>query len=211
MFARVTLSFSAMQRHAGLQRFVHRLDRIKRQLIEPHFAIASGSIVTIVFLGQPSSLSPCAQARPAEKSLWHGALQKLVNATDSQAASFWLLDGSGQSRLPSLSFINFDPQLIRKDLDGMAEHDPTVQYLARHPGQSIVHDGPFITEQEKDRHIYHHRYSETRFRLISQMSPAPGLHLNIHLHVIANWAGSGCELTNQADSSLGSRTLADAS
>lgn len=120
-----------------------------------------------------------------DDTLWDGALQKLADATGSQAATFWLLDGSGAPRLPTFSFINFDPQLIREYLDGMAEHDPTVQYLASHPGQSIVHDGLFITEREKDRHIYydwHHRFSETRFRLISQMSPAPGIQAGVALH-----------------------------
>lgn len=120
-----------------------------------------------------------------DDTLWDGALQKLADATGSQAATFWLLDGSGPPRLPTFSFINFDPQLIREYLDGMAEHDPTVQYLASHPGQSIVHDGLFITEREKDRHVYydwHHRFSETRFRLISQMCPAPGIQAGVALH-----------------------------
>jgi DNA-binding CsgD family transcriptional regulator len=120
-----------------------------------------------------------------DETLWHGALQKLADATGSQAASFWLMDGSDQPRLPIFSFINFDPQLIREYLDGMAEHDPTIQYLAGHPGEPIVHDGLFITEREKDRHIYydwHHRFTEMRFRLISQMSPAPGIQAGVALH-----------------------------
>jgi len=124
-----------------------------------------------------------------DDTLWQGALQKLADATGSQAASFWLLDASGPPRLPTFSFINFDPQLIQEYLDGMAEHDPTVQYLASHPGHSIVHDGMFITEREKDHHIYydwHHRFSETRFRLISQMSPAPGIQAGVALHRTRN-------------------------
>jgi DNA-binding CsgD family transcriptional regulator len=120
-----------------------------------------------------------------DDTLWQSALQKLADATGSQAATFWLLDASGPPSLPTFSSINFDPQLIREYLDGMAEHDPTVQYLASHPDQSIVHDGLFITEREKDRHIYydwHHRFSDTRFRLISQMSPAPGIQAGVALH-----------------------------
>jgi DNA-binding CsgD family transcriptional regulator len=124
-----------------------------------------------------------------DETLWHGALQKLADATGSQAASFWLLDGSDQPRLPMFSFINFDPQLIREYLDGMAEHDPTVQYLAAHPGEPIVHDGMFITEREKDRHVYydwHHRFTEMRYRLISQMTPAPGIQAGVALHRTRN-------------------------
>jgi PAS domain-containing protein len=120
-----------------------------------------------------------------DETLWHSALQKLAYATGSQAATFWLLDGSGPPRLPTFSFINLDPRLIQEYLDGMAEHDPTVQYLISQPGQSIVHDGLFITEREKDRHLYydwHHRYTEMRFRLISQMSPAPAIQAGVALH-----------------------------
>jgi len=120
-----------------------------------------------------------------DESLWQSALQKLADATNSQAATFWLLNGSGPPRLPTFSFINFDPELIQEYLDGMAEHDPTVQYLLTHPGQAIVHDGLFISEREKDRHPYydwHHRYTDMRFRLISQMSPAPGVQAGIALH-----------------------------
>jgi DNA-binding CsgD family transcriptional regulator len=119
-----------------------------------------------------------------DETLWHSALQKLADAAGSQAATFWLLDESGPPRLPTFSFVNLDPQLIREYLDGMAEHDPTVRYLLSHPGQTIVHDGLFITEREKDRLFYydwHHRYSETRFRLISRMSPAPGVQAGVAL------------------------------
>ncbi|MCC5794491.1 MAG: hypothetical protein JJT85_07120 [Chromatiales bacterium] len=106
-----------------------------------------------------------------DESLWREALQKLADATNSQAATFWLLNGSASPRLPTFSFINLDPQLIRGYLDGMAEHDPTVQYLMTHPGQAIVHDGLFITEREKDQHVYYdwrRRYTGMRFRLISR-------------------------------------------
>lgn len=120
-----------------------------------------------------------------DETLWSAALQKLAAITNSQAATFWVLDGSAHPRLPIFSFINLDPKLIQEYLDGMAAVDPTVQYLVTHPGLPIVHDGLFITEREKDRHAYydwHHRYTDMRFRLISRMSPAPAIQAGVALH-----------------------------
>ncbi|MDO9600240.1 MAG: hypothetical protein Q7J47_21175 [Azoarcus sp.] len=119
-----------------------------------------------------------------DETQWYGVLHKLADLTGSQAATFWVLDGSGQPRLPTFSYINLDPQLIEEYLDGMAQHDPTVQYLVRHPTLPIVHDSMFITERDKDRHRYydwHHRYSDTRFRLVSRMSPAPAVQAGVAL------------------------------
>lgn len=120
-----------------------------------------------------------------DETRWSGALKKLADFTDSQAATFWVLDGGAQPRLPTFSFVNLDPDFIADYLDHMVPHDPTVQYLVRHPGQSIVHDGLVITEREKDRHPYydwHHRYSDLRFRLVSRMRPAPAVSAGVALH-----------------------------
>jgi DNA-binding CsgD family transcriptional regulator/PAS domain-containing protein len=120
-----------------------------------------------------------------DETLWPGALKELTDLTDSQGASFWVLDGSEQPRLPTFSYINFDPYFIEKYLDDMVPMDPTVQYLVRHPNQPIVHDGLVITEREKDRHAYydwHGRYSDTRFRMVGQARPAPGVQAGVALH-----------------------------
>jgi DNA-binding CsgD family transcriptional regulator/PAS domain-containing protein len=120
-----------------------------------------------------------------DEALWPDALRQLTDITDSQAASFWVLDGSAQPRLPIFVSINFDPAFIAEYLDRMVPHDPTVQYLLNNPDEVIVHDGLFITEREKDRHAYydwHARYSDTRFRLVSRMSPVPSIQAGIALH-----------------------------
>lgn len=119
-----------------------------------------------------------------DETQWHGVLHKLADLTGSQAATVWVLDGSDQPRLPTFSYVNLDPQLIQEYLDCMVQQDPTVQYLVRHPTLPLVHDSMFITEREKDRHRYydwHHRFSDTRFRLVSQMSPAPAVHAGVAL------------------------------
>ena len=120
-----------------------------------------------------------------DETLWPQALQGLADLTGSQAATLWLLDGSSQPNLPLLTILNFDPAFMRAYLDGMVPLDPTVQYLVRHPATAIVHDAMVITEREKDRHIYydwHGKWSDTRFRLVGQMSIAPQVQAGIALH-----------------------------
>jgi DNA-binding CsgD family transcriptional regulator/PAS domain-containing protein len=120
-----------------------------------------------------------------DESRWPEALKQLSNLTGSQAATFWVLDGSEQPRLPTFTYINLDPPFVQEYLDRVAPLDPTVQYLVAHPNQPIVHDGLVITEREKDRHPYydwHGRYSDTRFRLVGQVCPAPAVHAGIALH-----------------------------
>ena len=120
-----------------------------------------------------------------DETRWSEALKNLADITDSQAATFWVLDGAEQPRLPTFLYANLDPAFIRDYLDHMVPQDPTVQYLVRHPDQSIVHDGLVITEREKDRHPYydwHHRYSDLRFRLVSRMYPAPAVSAGVALH-----------------------------
>src|SRR5580704_2604749 len=52
-----------------------------------------------------------------DETLWRTALESLCDLTGSQAASFWVLDGSGQPRLPTFICINFDMESIREYLD----------------------------------------------------------------------------------------------
>ena len=120
-----------------------------------------------------------------DETLWPLALKKLTDFTGSQAATFWVLDGSDRPRLPTFTYINLDPAFVQEYLDRVAHLDPTVQYLVGHPDQPIVHDGLVITEREKDRHAYydwHARYSDLRFRLVGQVCPAPAVHAGVALH-----------------------------
>ena len=89
-----------------------------------------------------------------DESRWSEALKKLADFTDSQAATFWVLDGGEQPRLPTFLYINLDPRFIDDYLEHMVPLDPTVQYLVRHPDPPSVHDGLVIAEREKDRHLY---------------------------------------------------------
>jgi DNA-binding CsgD family transcriptional regulator len=120
-----------------------------------------------------------------DEALWPKALQGLADLTGSQAATLWLLDGSDQPSLPLLTILNFDPAFMHAYLDGMVPLDPTVQYLVRHPTTPIVHDAMVISEREKESHPYydwHGKWSDTRFRLVGQMSIAPQVQAGIALH-----------------------------
>ena len=120
-----------------------------------------------------------------DEARWPEALKELSDFTGSQAATFWVLDGSEQPRLPTFTYINLDPAFVQEYLDRVAPLDPTVQYLVSHPNQPIVHDGLVITEREKDHHPYydwHGRYSDLRFRLVGQVCPAPAVQAGVALH-----------------------------
>src|SRR5882762_2123411 len=120
-----------------------------------------------------------------DETRWPAALKELTDLTGSQGASFWVLDGSDQPRLPTFTTVNFDPKFIEKYLDDMVPLDPTVQYLVRHPNQPIVHDGLIITEREKDRHAYYDwqgQHSDIRFRMVGQVRSAPGVQAGVALH-----------------------------
>lgn len=124
-----------------------------------------------------------------DETLWPQALKELSEVTASQAATFWVLDGSDQPRLPTFSYINLDPAFVQDYVNNVAHLDPTVQYLVKHPQQPIVHDGLVINEREKDRHPYydwHGRYSDLRFRLVGQVCPAPAVHAGVALHRTRN-------------------------
>lgn len=62
-----------------------------------------------------------------DESLWPVALQGLTALTRSQAATFWVLDGSDEPRLPIFVYVNFDPDFVAEYLDETAPLDPTVQ------------------------------------------------------------------------------------
>lgn len=120
-----------------------------------------------------------------EETLWPAALKELTDITGSQGASFWVLDGSDQPRLPTFTTVNFDPKFIEAYLEDMVPLDPTVQYLVRHPDEPIVHDGLVITEREKERHPYYDwqgQYSDIRFRMVGQVRPAPAVQAGVALH-----------------------------
>jgi len=121
----------------------------------------------------------------ADETRWPETLKELSEFTGSQAATFWVLDGSERPRLPLFTYINLDPGFVQEYLDKVAHLDPTVQYLVGHPNEKIVHDGLVITEREKDLHPYydwHGRYSDLRFRLVGQVCPAPAVHAGVALH-----------------------------
>jgi len=120
-----------------------------------------------------------------DETRWPEALKELSDFTESQAATFWVLDGSEQPRLPTFTYINLDPAFVQEYLDHVAPLDPTVRYLVAHPNAPIVHDGLVIGEREKDLHPYydwHGRYSDLRFRLVGQVCPAPAVHAGVALH-----------------------------
>jgi DNA-binding CsgD family transcriptional regulator len=120
-----------------------------------------------------------------DETLWSQALTALTSITGSQAATFWVLDGSGQPRLPTLTSLNFDPAFIAEYQNGMVPMDPTVRYLVAHPDQPIVHDGLVISERDKEHHAYydwHGRHSDTRYRLVGQARPAQEVQAGVALH-----------------------------
>jgi DNA-binding CsgD family transcriptional regulator len=120
-----------------------------------------------------------------DETQWERALTALTRVTGSQAATFWVLDGSEQPRLPTLTCLNFDPAFIDEYQNGMVPMDPTVRYLVAHPDQPIVHDGLVISERDKERHAYyawHGRNSDTRFRMVGQARPADGVQAGVALH-----------------------------
>jgi DNA-binding CsgD family transcriptional regulator len=120
-----------------------------------------------------------------DESQWPSALQQLAELSGSQAASFWILDGSESPRLSSFVTFNFDPAPTKEYLEHTAAIDPTVQYLAAHPDVAIVHDGLVISEAEKSNHPYydwHNRRLDTRFRMVGQAQLTPSVQAGVALH-----------------------------
>jgi DNA-binding CsgD family transcriptional regulator len=120
-----------------------------------------------------------------DESLWPAALKNLATLTESQAASFWVLDASDSPRLPTFISINFDQKSIEEYLNGMASLDPTNRYLVRHPEQPIVHDGLLAKARDNETRAYydwHERSVETRFRMVGQTRIVPDVQAGIALH-----------------------------
>jgi DNA-binding CsgD family transcriptional regulator/PAS domain-containing protein len=120
-----------------------------------------------------------------DETLWPKAMGQLVDVTDSNAATFCVIDGSERPRLPVFMTFNFEQRFIDEYLQGMVLHDPTVQYIVAHPDRKIVHDSEFITEREKDKLAYydwHASFSDTRHRLAGMVNPAPHVQSGVTLH-----------------------------
>ena len=123
-----------------------------------------------------------------DASLWPDALRILTELTASQASSFWVLDSTAESCLPTFVTINFDKSMVDEYLAGMARLDPTVRYLLAHPGESIVHDGMlghYHDEQTRCYLDWHERKIETRFRMVGQCDMGCGLQAGIALHRVS--------------------------
>ena len=56
-----------------------------------------------------------------DETKWPRALKELTDATGSQGASFWVLDASDQSLLPTFVTINFDSLFIAQYLEHLSE------------------------------------------------------------------------------------------
>ena len=69
-----------------------------------------------------------------DEALWPSALKDLADLTESQAASFWVLDGSDKPRLPTFICINFDMERIKEYLEHTAAIDPTTSNPPGTPG-----------------------------------------------------------------------------
>ena len=120
-----------------------------------------------------------------DPSLWYPAMERLLAATDCQGATFCVLDSREARQLPLMITVNFDPTFIKEYQELMAPYDPTIQAIVAHPAQKIFHDSPYITEREKDRHLYydwHRRSSDTRHRIAGMVTPAPGIQSGVTVH-----------------------------
>ena len=120
-----------------------------------------------------------------DQTQWPVALDQLSQMMDSQAATFWVLDGNGGPELTEFNFVNFDPVFIQQYLEQMAATDPTVQYLVDHPDLPMVHCGSYLSERDIDRSAYydwHLRHTDARYRLLGQIAPAPGVQAGVTLH-----------------------------
>lgn len=120
-----------------------------------------------------------------DEALWPEALNQLTRLTDSQASTFWLLDGGSRSLHPTFVAINFDQRVVDDYVGGIASLDPTVRYLLAHPKTAIVHDGMLETNQDEDTRKYmdwHERSVETRYRLVAQSEIGPELQAGVALH-----------------------------
>lgn len=120
-----------------------------------------------------------------DDALWPEALSQLTKLTDSQASTFWLLDGGSRTLHPTFVSINFDQRVVDDYVGGIASLDPTVRYLLAHPKATIVHDGMLGPGQDDDTRRYmdwHERNVETRYRLVAQSELGPNFQAGVALH-----------------------------
>jgi DNA-binding CsgD family transcriptional regulator/PAS domain-containing protein len=120
-----------------------------------------------------------------DESLWPSALESLAEATDSKAATLWVLDRAAEPRLPAFTTFNFAADFISEYLQHMAVEDPTVQYLVAHPDLAVLHDGLYLSDRDMDRLAYfdwHRRHTDMRYRLLGQIRPAPSIQAGVALH-----------------------------
>lgn len=120
-----------------------------------------------------------------DQTQWPVALDQLSELMGAQAATFWVLDSNGSPELTEFSFVNFDPVFIQQYLEQMAATDPTVRYLVDHPDVPMVHCGTYLTERDIDHSPYydwHFRHTDARYRLLGQISTAPGVQAGVTLH-----------------------------
>lgn len=120
-----------------------------------------------------------------DQTRWPDALTSLAQFMGSQAATFWVLGGGRDPRLSEFVYINFDSAFISEYLDGMANEDPTIQFLLSHPNDSVIHDGQYLSDRDIDKNHYyawHLRNTDTRYRLLGQIRPAPAIQAGVALH-----------------------------
>ena len=75
-------------------------------------------------------------AAAADESLWPQVMQDVLNITESVGATFCVIDGSDKPRFSAFTSLNFEQKFMEEYLDGMMQHDPTVQHIVSHHGGS---------------------------------------------------------------------------
>jgi DNA-binding CsgD family transcriptional regulator len=130
-------------------------------------------------------------AAATDEARWPEVIQTLLELTGSQAASFCVLDGSNK-RMPIFSYINNErrdvetARFISEYLEGgMAQYDPTVQYIVTHPCQTLFLDSSFISDGDKDRLAYYdwqRGFSDQRYRMAGMIGAGPNVQSGITLH-----------------------------
>lgn len=120
-----------------------------------------------------------------DDTVWRRVMERMLALTDSQGATFSIIDNSSEPRFTTLASVNFSNEIIAEYMDGWALHDPTILAIAAHPEQKIFHDSALISEREKDRHAYydwHRGHSDTRHRIAGIASPDQAIQSGITIH-----------------------------
>lgn len=124
-------------------------------------------------------------AAALDESAWARVLARMMGETNSQGATFCILDSSDEPRFNVLVHKNFDEEMMREYTDGTMLIDPTILQIAAHPERKTFHDSAYISEAEKDRHPYyawHEKFSDTRHRIAGMAHPARHLQSGVTLH-----------------------------